>query len=151
MKGIIRKAEKTDIDYISENAREADVKEAFLMSGKHLKDIFSEAGDIHDNSFVWEVDGKLICIYGVNPIDKKIGVIWLIATDDFEKYSVTFGRECKDVFKNLINGYDYLFNYVHNDHKKALQWLKWLGCKVCEPEPIGINKELFCKFEVRNV
>jgi hypothetical protein len=87
-------------------------------------------------------------MYGINPTGKKVGVLWMLATDEFENHTKDFVHECKVVFNRLIQDYDYLFNYVHSKHEKAIKWLKWLGCKVYDPEPVGIKGDLFCRFEV---
>jgi hypothetical protein len=151
MKGSIRKITPEDVSYIAEYAREADKKECYLLGGRTLQESFEQTERLYEDSYVWVVEDKIICAYGVVPHNDKVGAIWLLATDDFEKYCYTFKKECKNIFKNLISGYKYLYNYVHYKHNKAINWLEWLGCDIMKPEPIGVDGELFCKFEVRNV
>lgn len=141
-----------DVIYIAENARQADKDECHALSGDDLFGSFAGTEGLYTNSWVWEGNGKVICIYGVTPTDKeKEGVIWFIATDEFDKQKDTFRVFCKEIVSEMADGYEYLYNYVHAKHKKAIKWLKWLGFKMLEPEPIGVNGEMFHKFEVRYV
>lgn len=148
---IIRRPTLDDLQILSDNARKADKEEVFFISGETIYENLINTSGIYENSFVWEIDNQLICIYGITPCDNGEGIIWLLATDKFDNYTNIFRRKCKTIYKELIVGYNYLYNYVHFRHKKAIKWLKWLGCEVFEPEPIGLNGELFCKFEVKNV
>ena len=151
MIGIIRKPNIFDVNNLVINAREADKYEAFLLSGRSLKEAFDATPNLYENSYVWEVDSKLVCMYGVSPwVDNK-NILWFLATDDFEKYRRCAAVECKEIFDKLTKGRGEMFNYIHYRHEKALRWVQWLGCKIHDPEPIGLNGELFCKFEVNNV
>jgi hypothetical protein len=37
-------------------------------------------------------------------------------------------------------------NYVDARNVRAVKWFKWLGFEVSEPEPFGLNGELFHRF-----
>lgn len=150
MKGIIRKPNIFDIKYISDNARDMDIKEVLYMSGSSIYECLTSTPDIYENSFVWEVDNKIVCIFGTTPFKDNKHVIWLLATNYFDDYKNIFKKICKKVFLNTIKNKYYLYNYVYAGHEKAIRWIKWLGFKVYDPEPVGINGELFCKFEVYN-
>lgn len=140
-----------DVIHMGNHARQADKDEAYLLSGKTLMDSLNDTPELYRNAIVWEAEGKVVCLFGVTPFDDGFNVLWFLATDEFDKHRRFIRQNSKKIFKAVTEGYDYMFNYVHADHKKALRWIKWLGCKVYEPEPLGINGELFCKFEVRNV
>lgn len=148
MVGITRRPTLFDIDYLARNARQADKDEALLFAGKTIWEALNETKDIFDNSFVWEVDGRLVCMYGVTPVSDKVGVIWFLATDEFDNYKDFVKKHCKKVCNILLMGYDHVYNYVYVGHDKALRWVKWLGFTVHEPAPVGIKGDLFCKFEV---
>ena len=151
MEVILRRPTLLDVMQIARNAREADKKEAFLFSGKTLLENLNNTPGLYSNSQVWEVDGKVVCLFGVTPFEDGNNVLWFLATDEFDNHRKTISKVGKKIFDEVVKDYDYLFNYVHADHTKALRWIKWLGCEVREPEPLGINGEMFCKFEVRNV
>ncbi len=151
MTGTIRRPTIFDIDYLAVNARQADKDEAFLFSGRQLRECLDDTPNLYNNSYVWDVNDKIVCIYGVTDCGNKVGVIWFLATDEFDKHKKELGIRCKKIFKMLIKDYEYIFNYIHVEHKKAIKWVKWLGCTILAPEPIGIKGDMFCKFEVRNV
>ena len=151
MEDIIRKPNVFDVSFLSNNAREMDVKEVFCMSGGSISDCLNNTPGLYENSLVWEVDGKLVCMFGTTPtLEKDHHVIWLLATNYFDDYKNIFKKKCKDVFKEVMEGKKYVYNYVYAGHTKAIRWIEWLGFKVHKPEPMGINGELFCKFEVVN-
>ncbi len=149
--GVIRRPTIFDVDYLCENAREADKKEAYLLSGRSLRESFEDTPGLYENSFVWEMNGKLVCMYGVTPWKDDENVIWFLATDEFDKYKNIVRRHSKRVFEELIKGKKNLFNYVHAEHPTALKWLEWLGCDIHIAEPIGLGGAMFCKFEVNHV
>jgi hypothetical protein len=43
-----------------------------------------------------------------------------------------------------------VFNYVYAENKKSIKWLEWLGFKVRDAQPIGINGANFHRFEMVN-
>lgn len=146
---IIRKPNKEDIKYFDKNARQSDKDEVFLFSGKTIGEVLNDTPNLEKDADVWVVEGKITAIFGVTEWGKD-NIIWMIATDEFEKHTRTFKDGCKEVFSKMIEGHDYLYNYVHAKHKRAIKWLKWLGAEILEPKPIGLNGELFCKFEIKN-
>lgn len=149
VKYIIRKPNEEDVKYFDKHARQADKDEVFLFSGKTIGETLEDIPGITQNTHVWEVEGKPVAIFGVSSWEDN-DVIWLLATDDFEEYKGTFRTDCKKVFEELIKDYNYLYNYVHAEHKKAIRWLKWLRADILEPQPIGLGGALFCKFEFKN-
>lgn len=149
--GILRKPTVFDIVYLIKNIRKADADEAMAFAGKTIEEGLAETPNMYDNSIVWEINGKVACISGTTFITDGVWIIWMLATDEFDKNRKAAKIRSKEVFTKLVEGKRYLFNYVQLEHKKALKWVKWMGCKVNEPEPVGINGELFCKIEVVNV
>lgn len=137
------------IDHI----RPEDVAEVDALDGSTIKRSLDETPDLLDNSMVWEVDGKPVAIFGVTPMKgpMRVGVIWLLGTTEFHKYTRKFARYCKEVFKELIKGYGYVFNYVHNENTVSIEWLKWLGFQIHDGRPLGHKGAIFHKFEMKNV
>lgn len=147
---IIRKPEKGDIEYFDKNARQSDKDEVFLFSGRTIGEVLSDTPNLEKDADVWVVDGKITAIFGVTKWEEGNSVIWMLATDEFDKYTQIFRNGCKEVFGKMIEGHDYLYNYVRAKHIRAIKWLKWLGAEILEPQPVGLGGELFCKFEIKN-
>ena len=151
MTGIFRKPTIFDVDYLANNAREMDVREVFYMSGGNISQGLNSTPGLYENSLVWEVDNKLVCMFGTTPCSQEGHyVVWLLATNYFDDHKNVFRKICKNVFQETVKGKKYVYNYVYAGHIKAIKWIKWLGCKVYDPEPMGVNGEMFCKFEVIN-
>lgn len=148
-KQIIRRPTMEDIEFLICNIRKEDDAEVRAMSDLSVRDVLEDTPELEKNSYVWEKEGKIIAMFGVNPIPDKegVGVVWLLGTTFFDKFYVAFIQECKAVFRQIIQGYDYIFNYVHVKNTKSVRWLKWLGFSLSE-EKIKINDEEFYRFDM---
>lgn len=147
---IIRRPTHDDIEFVIQNIRDEDVEEINAMSGENVHDILMSTANIKDNSWVWERCGTVHAIFGVNPVpDKKgVGVVWMLATKSFDEHFMTFASASRSVFKSVVEGYDYIFNYVYEKNIKSIKWLVWLGFTVRDAEKIGVNGAKFHRFEM---
>jgi hypothetical protein len=145
-KYVIRKPTLSDLKFLSDNVRDDDRKEALIFTNLHIDEIFKITPNILEESFVWEVDNKLIAMYGIARWDNH-NIIWLLATNEFDKYKIIFRKDCKKVFNEMMKKERHVYNYVLAESKKVVRWLEWLGFTVYAPEPMGVNGELFCNFE----
>jgi hypothetical protein len=150
VQNVIRQPTQKDIDHISQNARREDIEELDALDGTNVADALASTPYLFENSQVWEVEGKPICIFGVNPLEQfnSVGVIWLLATEDFQKYARLFAVKCKNVTNQMIENYDYVFNYVHAENEVSIKWLQWLGFTVHDPEPLGKDGANFHRFDI---
>lgn len=148
---VVRKPTQEDVQYLIDNIREEDVIECRALNGGTIEDSLLNTKNLLDNSMVWAVNGNVVCMFGVNPCGDGVGVVWLLGTDEFDNYSKMFVLRCKRVFKQVIKGYDYLFNYVYEKNIKSVNWIEWLGFTVHRAEPVGIKGANFHKFDMRNV
>jgi len=150
---IVRKPTQEDVEYLIDHIRPEDAAELDALDGSTVRESLDETPDLLDNSQVWEVDGRVVAIFGVTPMSgpMKVGIIWMLATDEFHKNVRKFARYCKEVFKKMIKGYGYVFNYIHAKNTVSIEWLKWLGFEILEGRPLGHQGEIFHKFEMRNV
>lgn len=146
----IRKATQADVDYLVANVRHEDIEELDALDGSTVKESLDETPDLLENTQVWEVDGKVTCLFGVTPVEEYegVGIIWMLATKDFHKNVRRFPARSKEVIANAIAKYDFIFNYVHTKNTKSIKWLTWLGFKMNDPEPIGHKGDLFTRFEM---
>lgn len=145
-KAHVRPATCFDMDFFHANARDADREEIAAMSGGSIEDSIGFALISPGDVSVWEVDGEPVAIFGTvkNGVE---GVIWMIATDDFDKHSREFIRNQREVVEKMITPYQYLYNFVHAKHTKAIRWLKSLGFTILPAEVMGVKGEMFHKFE----
>jgi ribosomal protein S18 acetylase RimI-like enzyme len=140
-----------DVEHIIDHLRPEDEEEIRALDGSTAEQALAETPDLLENSQVWEVDGEVVCIFGVTPYEGKQGIIWMLATKNFDQYSMMFAARCKSVVAQMVSKYDYVFNYVYSENKRSIRWLKWLGFRVGKPEAIGIEGGNFHRFHMRNV
>lgn len=150
-KEIVRKPTMEDVEYLINHVRPEDIEEVAAFDGSTIRKSLEETPDLLGNSEVWEVDGKVVAIFGVTPIEEYegVGLIWMMATSDFEKYSMMFAVRCKKVVEDMIDGYEFVYNYAHSKNEKSIAWLKWLGFKTYDPVQIGPRGEMFTRFEMK--
>ncbi len=149
---IVRRPTPEDVEFVIANIRDEDVAEITALDGGNVRDALAETPDMDKNAFVWEREGKVHAIFGVNPVPDmdRVGVIWMLATKTFDEHFMVFAAACKTVFDAVVKDYEYLFNYVHSENKKSIRWLKWLGFDVKPAEPIGVDGAQFHRFEMVN-
>lgn len=151
---LVRRPTPEDVEFVIANIRDEDAAEIAAFDGGNVSDaLLRETPDMDKNAFVWERQGQVHAIFGVNPVEDrdKVGVIWMLATNTFDDHFMAFAAACKVVVEEMIKDYEYVFNYVHADNIKSIKWLKWLGFDVRDAEPIGINGAEFHRFEMWNL
>jgi hypothetical protein len=55
------------------------------------------------------------------------GRVWLLGTNDIERYPKTFLRHGAEVRDMLFDGYCGLYNYTYENNSLHHKWLKWMG------------------------
>lgn len=149
---IVRRPTPEDVEFVIANIRDEDVAEITALDNGNVRDALYETPDLEKNAWVWEREGKVHAIFGVNPVEglDKVGVIWMLATKTFDEHFMVFAAACKVVVEHMIKNYEYLFNYVYVENRKSIKWLKWLGFDIKPAEPIGVNGAEFHRFEMWN-
>lgn len=150
---IVRRPTPEDVEYVIANIRDEDRAEIDALDGGNVRNSLYQTPDMDKNAWVWEREGKVHAIFGVNPVEDRdgVGVIWMLATKTFDDHFMAFAAACKVVVEVMIKDYEYVFNYVYVENKKSIRWLKWLGFDVRPSEPIGINGAEFHRFEMWNL
>lgn len=77
-----------------------------------------------------------------------LGIPWLLGTDDAVRNKRVFINHSKQALEEMKSICPNLFNFVHEDNTVNIRWLKWLGFKFDEPEPIGKNGAMFRRFYI---
>lgn len=147
---IVRRPNPEDIEFIIQNIRDEDVEEVNAMGGGTVRDALMSTDNLETNSWVWERDGQVHAIFGVNPVPDRegIGVVWMLATKSFDDHLFAFTAACRAVVQQMVKGYDYVFNYVYEENRKSIKWLEWLGFTIRDAEGIGIDGAKFHRFEM---
>ena len=73
---------------------------------------------------------NLYCSFGVAPIKgSNIGSAWLLGTRRLPKIKKFFLKHSKERMLGLLDGFDYLTNFVMRSNKLSMRWLEWLGAE----------------------
>ena len=73
---------------------------------------------------------NLYCSFGVAPINgTNIGSAWLLGTRRLPKIKKFFLKHSAEKVEDLLQGFDYLTNFVMRSNKLSIRWLEWLGAE----------------------
>ena len=73
---------------------------------------------------------NLYCSFGVAPIEgTNIGSAWLLGTRRLPSIKKFFLKHSKERMEELMDGFDYLTNFVMKSNTLSYRWLKWLGAE----------------------
>jgi hypothetical protein len=96
-----------------------------------------------------ELDGEPIAIWGVAPFGSWLGdkgSPWLLGSDRMKEVSIIGARVSQPFVLEMLSMFTMLENYVSNDNKLSIRWLRWCGFKMDHPEPFGLERKLFRRF-----
>ena len=96
-------------------------------------------------------DGVPVAAFGVYPTNPfaKVGCIWMLTTKVTQQHKYYTGKKSRAGIQALLQDWDMLWNYVDAGNVQTIQWLKWMGAKVGEPEPLPPYGCLYRYFEFR--
>jgi len=73
---------------------------------------------------------NLYCSFGVAPINgTNIGSAWLLGTRRLPNIKKFFLKHSAEKVEDLLDGFDYLTNFVMRTNKLSIRWLEWLGAE----------------------
>jgi len=142
-----RQVANGDIRYIAENMRMSDREEIWVSD--HIRPEQALINGVEASIYCRTIEnGSPIGMFGICP-QELLGTkatVWLLGTEDLKKIKIKFLRNCKRYVNGMLEYYDYLENYVDVRNKKSILWLKFLGAKLDEPAPYGVEGLMFQHF-----
>ena len=144
-------AKEAHCEALASRMRVIDRRELLATCPNHTpQEVLLKSLELSMKAFSVEEDSKIIAMFGVTKSSPKIGIPWLLASDEFfENHSWKFMRQCKEYFEVLIGSFDYLFNFVAVENTKAIRWLEWLGFTIERATLVHLNGLDFYKFYYR--
>ena len=146
-KPYLRLANEDDCIYLAENLREDDYREIKAVTG--LPPLLSLLTGLKSSQVplvICDNQGKVVAMLGVVP-NGLIGSIWMVGTPDLKRISVSFLKNCQDVFTVLKNNFSILHNYVDARNELHIRWLRWMGFSfIKKHQSYGIEQKPFYEF-----
>ena len=147
-KAVIRQATYEDCLALAPVLRQED-KDEVWASGKHLpEEALIRCLRSTPQTKVAEIDGEIICMFGVSPAkDMRIGIPWMLGSDGIKKVSKEFLRRNQEALAEISTGYTSLINYVWSKNTTHIRWLKWMGFTIeYQSMQVGHDQEIFYRF-----
>jgi hypothetical protein len=148
----VRRSLIEDIPYIAENMKESDQKEVWA-SHNHSPEESLQGGFDDSEVCLTVLDGeKPVAMFGIVPEGSLLtsrAIIWLLSTEDLFKRTYRFLRHSRHYIDMFLDEYPYLYNYVHEDNRQSIMWLKFCGANINEREIHGVEDEYFKYFFFR--
>ena len=146
-KPYLRLANEDDCIYLAENLREDDYREIKAVTG--LPPLLSLLTGLKSSQVplvICDNQGKVVAMLGVVP-NGLIGSIWMVGTPDLKRISISFLKNCQDVFTVLKNNFSVLHNYVDARNELHIRWLRWMGFSfIKKHQSYGIEQKPFYEF-----
>lgn len=138
------------VDHVAAHMRQTDVDEVRSASG--LEPLPALQRSVAVSAYVRTVllEGQPVAIGGAAPHHGAgIGVPWLLGTDAFTarpRVAVEIGRA---EVRRMLELYPTLHNFVAVGNAPSIRWLGWLGFRIHEPIPYGVEGKYFHPFLLR--
>ena len=144
-----RQATEADLRYIAERLTEDDRAEVIAYTGLDpVQALLPLAGA---STFVGgladQPDNPMI-VFGTSPVEGVVGVgyVWLLTTPDVFEHPVELVKNLKDTWDRIHKDYPVLMNWADSRNERHLRLLRWLGCTLFEPRPLGPYNIPFIEF-----
>ena len=146
-----RKSTPNDIVEVAANMRQEDIEEIYAYSGSNPKSslIYCYFASQPCMTMVGR-KGNIMGMYGVIPIRKNIGKIWMLGhrtmTTDYKDIRAFLRNSPIELDKFKMN-YPILFNYVDARNRTHVKWINYMGVSLIkEDATFGYEGRLFYEF-----
>lgn len=150
MKFEIVEATEEHILPIADSMRVCDVKEVFATALATPEDALGYGFKHGSQCYTALIDDRPAIMFGVvsGSYLTQTGIPWLLATDDVKNVKRKFIENSLPYVHQFASQYKLLENYVHEDNKDSIKWLKWCGFELVERVRYGIMGEWFWRFRM---
>lgn len=136
---------------IAERMRDEDRAEVWASSRSTPYQALDHS--LKQSSQAWTalIDDQAEVMFGVMDLNilTAMGAPWLLGTDAVVTHNRQFLRRSLWWRGKLLEQYDVLKNFVHDDNVVSKRWLQWLGFTLHDPIRAGASGEPFRLFEMR--
>ena len=135
---LYRRPHPGDLERVLSSIRKADLEECEALFGAgSLQAVTSRtlAGAV--DSWVAEVDGEPVAIFGVSGDLLGAGHPWMFGTDAIDGNARSLMRDCGGYIQQMLGAFPRLTNLVDVRNKKYIRWLKRIGFTILPPVAMG--------------
>ncbi|HSW00025.1 MAG TPA: hypothetical protein VLI39_07625 [Sedimentisphaerales bacterium] len=146
---VVVPASAKHVAHLTDRLRLADVQE--VWNAYHFSPYQALAGAVHGSVVSWalELGREPVAVWGVAPLGtwlSRRGSPWLLASDRLVEASVFGAKVTRHYVLEMLRYFDRLENYVSNENRLSIRWLRWGGFSIGAPEPWGIEGKMFRRF-----
>lgn len=150
MRGEIVKATRNHAIAMAPNMRRAEIIELASAIRMAPEEALLHELDRSLSAWSWIVDGEVACMFGIVAPEllSRTAYPWFLTTYLVEKHARQFARACGTLLPELLASHPHLVGMVDDRYSLSVRWLEWLGAKLGEPEPYGVEQVSFRRFEI---
>ena len=146
----VRKTNRNDCIILSNKVRKSDKDEIWSSHRstpmEALEQGLNESGDF---CYTLVLNKEIVGIFGVNRVDSKAGVVWLIGSNNMTSNKSGFYKVSKKYLRLFRKEFDFLFNSIDDRNKQTSKWLERLGFSFVQQDPeFGVDKIPFNLFMI---
>lgn len=141
-------AEESHILEILPDLRLGDLREIDAMTEMSVLEALELSLKTSRKAWAGYFDGEIVALFGVSEYSVlgSTGVPWLVGTESLVTNQKAFLRRCAGYVKEMKQGFYVLENYIDCRNDVAINWLRWLGFKMHDPEIFGPRGLPFHRF-----
>lgn len=137
-----------DLAKLAADMCEVDAKECVAMGANGaLWGLVISVMTSGESYVVFDAENEPLCAFGMSAQPSGPGrLIWFLGGKRMEPRRRQFVKMSRDILERWQKEHGSLYNFVSVENVKSIRWLKWLGAVFYEPQPMGVNGELFQLF-----
>ena len=132
------------------DVRQADIDEFIAASGQTPEEVLNLALRVSTRAWAGIADGQVVNIFGVAPASLLggKGIPWMVGSTHIDLHKRAFLRGSRAALADMLSLYPHLENYVDQRNHLAKAWLHWLGFRLEDPAPYGVQGLPFHRFHM---
>lgn len=136
---------------LAADLRPSDAHEIIAAAGPDTLGTIRSAISSSSHVTVAEHGGRLVSIFGLAPVSlvSGIGSPWMLGTPALANLRCPLARIARRYIAEGLAIYPVLSNWVDDRNTESIKLLSWIGFDIGEPEPYGVARLPFRKFEMR--
>ena len=147
----VRKPIRNDCLVLSKKMRKSDKDEIWSSHrATPIEALEHGLNESEDFCYTLLLNEEVVGIFGVNRVDNKSGVVWLMGSNNMTSNKNGFYKVSKKYLRLFRKEFDLLFNYVDDRNKQTGKWLEKLGFSFVQQDPeFGLDKIPFNLFMIK--